>query len=168
MQATIEELRHIPLFKEADEDDLRKIAAIVERREYPEKAVIFWEGTEGRELLFVEKGEVIISRLLRGRLEHILARLGPGSVIGEVALLSDGIHRATAQAAEPTSVFAIDGQALLQIIENAPHGAARFFLNLARELIGRLTAANDKIREAVLWGLDATYFDDVSEEPKLT
>jgi len=164
VKVSVDDLRRLRLFEDAQEDDLRQIAELIVRREYPEQTVIFWEGSEGRELFFVERGEVIISRRLRGRVEHVLARLGPGTFFGEVALLTDGVHRATAQTAEPTSVLVIDGTAVLRIIEDTPQAAARFFLHLARELSLRLVDANDKIREAVMWGLDATHFQEMEQE----
>ena len=64
------------------------------------------QGENGRDLFLILSGEAAIrykpgSTIATGE----VTRVGPGTVIGEGALLSDGVRAATAEAASPLFVF---------------------------------------------------------------
>jgi predicted acylesterase/phospholipase RssA/CRP-like cAMP-binding protein len=49
-----------------------------------------------------------------------LARLGPGAVVGEIAVLSGGTRSATLRAIDDTEVVAIDGERFVALLEQQP------------------------------------------------
>ena len=65
-----------------------------------------------------------------------LARLGPGAVIGEIAVLSGGRRSATLRALEDAEVAAIDGERFVSLLEREPSLGAQ----LARTASDRLLA----------------------------
>lgn len=68
-----------------------------------------------------------------------LAELGPGSVIGEIAVLAGGTRSATLRALEPAEVAEIDGPRFVALLEEQPAlGAALARLASARLLATRL------------------------------
>jgi CRP-like cAMP-binding protein/predicted acylesterase/phospholipase RssA len=71
--------------------------------------------------------------------EVALAELGPGAVIGEIAVLTGGTRSATLRAVEPAEVVEIDGPRFVELLEEQPAlGAALARLASARLLATRL------------------------------
>ena len=71
------QLKRIPLFAEASDEELKQVAAFAESKEVAEGDIVVTEGGYSRELLAIEDGTAEVTR--DG--EHI-ADLGPGDVFG--------------------------------------------------------------------------------------
>ena len=69
-------------------------------------AELFREGEAGDTAYIVERGRLEISLLREGR-KVVIAELGPGSLVGEMALIGAGTRSATATALEETDVATI-------------------------------------------------------------
>lgn len=95
------------------------------------------EGTLGTQMFVVERGRVEVSRR-RGDVRVVLATLGPGAIIGELALLESLPRSATVTAVEDTAVFPVDSAALLQRIAADPMFALRLLQTMSAR-IRRLT-----------------------------
>jgi CRP-like cAMP-binding protein len=65
------------------------------------------------------------------RREVELARLGPGEVFGEMALMTGEPRTATVRAASPSALLVIDHSALRQVLARAPELAGRLSLVMA-------------------------------------
>lgn len=91
MDAT--QLKRIPLFSDASEDELKKVAVFAESKEVPEGTVVVEEGGYSHELLAIEGGTAEVTR--EG--EHV-ADLGPGDIFGEAGMLDDSMRSATVTA----------------------------------------------------------------------
>ncbi len=74
--------------------------------------------------------------------EKEIARLGPGQVFGEMAILEKSVRSATAMAVEKTLVFGVDRQILSDIM---PKLGYRVAVSLARDLSNKLRIANEKL-----------------------
>ena len=68
-------------------------------REFPKGHVLFRDGEPGREMYVVQSGKVNIVKSMRGS-EIVLATLGPGKFLGEMALLLNKPRSAGAVMAE--------------------------------------------------------------------
>ena len=79
----------------------------------------------------VVEGEVEVRR--RGRR---VARLGDGSYVGEIALLSRSPRTATVIASTPLRVLAIAGRDFVQLLDSMPE----LWLKVARTLADRVDA----------------------------
>jgi CRP-like cAMP-binding protein len=77
------------------------------------------QGESGRDLFLVLAGEVAVQY----KIDHLSAevgRMGHGAVIGEMALLSDGVRSATVAAATPAFVFRLAFADVGYILQNNP------------------------------------------------
>lgn len=93
-------LRSLPFFGDLDEHDLAQVARWVDEIEAAPGQVMIEQGTMPYELFVIERGEVEVLR--DGAL---LATLGAGDVVGEIALL--GQHRRMASVVAKTGVLAL-------------------------------------------------------------
>jgi tetratricopeptide (TPR) repeat protein len=92
------------VFPALDEGGLHALLSQVRARRLETGEVLLREGDAGTSLFIVETGLLEVRSFL-GREERILARLAPGEVIGEVALLRGVSRTATVKALEPSSVL---------------------------------------------------------------
>ena len=91
-------LQEVLLFKDIAETEKAAVWARLEERRLRRGDVLFREGDAGKELLFIRSGTVIVSKHVKGRVEQVLARLGPGDFFGEMSLFDDQPRSATIQA----------------------------------------------------------------------
>jgi CRP-like cAMP-binding protein len=133
----VELIRRLPLFELCSKRDLRRIAALAVERSVDEGTELIREGEPGTEFFVVVDGDVEVRR--RGRR---VARLGPGSYVGEIALLSRSPRTATVVAATPLRVLAIAGRDFVELLDAIPE----LWLKVARTLADRVEA--DEAAEA--------------------
>ena len=96
-----------PLLGGRDADDLAELAGAMRRRRAAAGDVLWSEGDEARELLFVLDGEVGVSLGAPGGRAVEIGRVGPGGVLGEIGLLEGGKHTMTVRATEPTTLLTL-------------------------------------------------------------
>lgn len=77
------------------------------------------QGERGRDLFLILAGEVSIVFQL-DEMSAEAARVGPGVVLGEGALLKDGLRSATIVASQPVFVFRLTFEDLGYVLENNP------------------------------------------------
>ena len=100
---------------------------------------IFGKGETGECFYLIVSGEIII------RLDDTeLARLGPGEIFGEMAMLDDIKRTATAVAGETSTLFTIDRTVLTN---KMPALALKVITGIAKQLSERLQEADKKLRE---------------------
>ena len=133
----VELIRHLPLFELCSKRDLRRIATLAVEREIDEGGELIREGEPGTEFFVVVAGEIEVRR--RGRR---VARLGAGSYVGEIALLSRSPRTATVVATTPLRVLAIAGRDFVELLDSIPE----LWLKVARTLADRVDA--DEAAEA--------------------
>jgi len=114
--------------------DFRLLAgAGVPARDFKAGDVIFRQGDPAQELFIIQSGEVEI------RLgNRVLERLPQYSIFGEMALIDNATHIATAIAAGDAKLVPVSAKQFLFLISNTPY----FALNVMRVMARRLRAAN--------------------------
>ncbi|HEY6637841.1 MAG TPA: cyclic nucleotide-binding domain-containing protein [Solirubrobacterales bacterium] len=118
MDAT--QLKRIPLFADASNEDLAKVATFAESKEVPDGEVVVEEGGFSRELLAIEEGSAEVTR--EG--EHI-ADLGPGDVFGEAGMLEDSMRSATVTATSTMKLISLGHFEVQRLKKDAPQVYAR-------------------------------------------
>ena len=114
------ELRANTLFAGCRDSDLHHIQRNSTESAVPEGFALCREGVLGRESFVILDGEAVVS--IGGR---EMARLGPGSIVGEMALLDGGERTATVTAATPMRVLVLTGPELEEILSTVPTVARR-------------------------------------------
>jgi CRP-like cAMP-binding protein len=108
-------LEAIPLFAGLALPELEAIARVAAEREVEPGAAIATEGEFGHAFFAIEAGEADV--LQEGA---TIARLGPGDVFGEVALLSSGRRTASVVAATPMRLISLFKTDLGRLERDAP------------------------------------------------
>jgi CRP-like cAMP-binding protein len=111
----LELLRQVPLFNRLGKRDLEQLGALADEIDVPNDKVLMRQGETGAEMFVISAGRVRIERDGRE-----IAQLGPGSWIGEMALLSEAPRNATATALEPSTLFVVAHREFHSLMNNMP------------------------------------------------
>jgi CRP/FNR family transcriptional regulator, cyclic AMP receptor protein len=114
------QLRRIPLFSDAADDELTKLGKFAESVDFSERAEIIREGDPSSALLAIEEGTAEVTRAG----EHV-ADLGPGDVFGEAGVLNDALRNATVTATSPLKLIIMGQLEVQRLRERAPEIYAR-------------------------------------------
>jgi len=152
-------LRTVSLFRELAEPHLLSLASRLRERKLRKGEVLFREGDAGQEMFLIRSGSIIISKPITGRVEQVLARMGPGEFFGEMSLFDRAPRSATVQADADTVLLCLDRESLQQLVEVSPRAAAAFFGSLVQAFIHRLRESGNLVAEVTRWGLEATGLD---------
>lgn len=152
-------LKTVRLFEAFAEPELLAFAARLHEKVLKKGQVLFREGDTGEEMYVVRQGTIVISKAVTGRVEQVLARLGPGDFFGEMSLFDHSPRSATIQADTDAGLLALDRDNLNLLIEVNPRAAAAFFHSLVQVFIERLRDSGNLVAEVTRWGLEATGLD---------
>jgi len=156
---TLTFLREVRLFKDIAQPELTTLAETLRERPLKRGQVLVREGEAGEEMFVVLRGSMVISKAVTGRVEQVLARIGPGDFFGEMSLFDRSPRSATVQADTEATLLVLDREALRRLTEQNPRAAAAFFQALVQVFIERLRASGDLVAEVTRWGLEATGLD---------
>jgi CRP-like cAMP-binding protein len=106
-RATADFLATVPLLQGREEADLMELARALRRRQVPEGEILWRQGEDAREVVFIVEGGVSASLRLPGDREVEIGTIGPGETVGEIALLDGGEHTMSARVTEATTVLAL-------------------------------------------------------------
>jgi CRP/FNR family transcriptional regulator, cyclic AMP receptor protein len=90
MAISPEQLKHVPLFSELDDRELKSIASSLRERSFDAGTTVTEEGTSGIGFFVIEDGTATVSV---GGSE--VRKLGAGDYFGEIALMAKGPRSAT-------------------------------------------------------------------------
>lgn len=110
-----DQLKRIPLFADASDEELSKVAAFAEAKEVDDGTVVVSEGGFSRELLAIEDGTAEVTR--DG--EHI-ADLKKGDIFGEAGMLDDEMRSATVTATSPMKLISMGHFEVKRLKKDAP------------------------------------------------
>ncbi len=122
-------LRTVPLFADLGRKELESVGRLADTVDVPEGKVLMREGQSGAEMFVIASGSVVVER--EGR---EVARLGPGEVVGEVALLSEGPRTATVTTTEPSTLFVLGHREFHTLLADSAEVRRCVFDEFARRL----------------------------------
>lgn len=108
-------LRRVPLFADLSTAQLEGVAPFVDEVDTQAGQVLIDQDGFGQEMLIIIDGRVEVTRD-----GHHVRDLGPGEVVGEIALLDGGPRTATVTAREQTTVLSISRRALDTVLDRVP------------------------------------------------
>ena len=111
----IEALRSVSLFGDLRQRDLEKVAQLADEVDLPAGHVLMREGDTGSQMFVMSTGEALVERAGRE-----IARVGPGSVLGEMALVAEGPRTATATLTKPAHLFVLAHREFHSLMHDIP------------------------------------------------
>jgi CRP-like cAMP-binding protein len=138
------ELERFALLQELSPDERRAVRAVMGSLELAPGEVLFREGEPADGLVLVAAGEL---RVERGDLGP-LGSVGPGGVLGGLALVSAGAREVTAVAARSSRVLTLGRPAFRSLADELPRTAWRLGEALLRDLAGALRDVRGRLTAA--------------------
>ncbi|HEY3208155.1 MAG TPA: Crp/Fnr family transcriptional regulator [Gaiellaceae bacterium] len=126
---SLELIRGIPLFAEADDRFLERLAGEFMERHFLAGATIAEEGEAGRTFIVIESGDVTVT--VHGR---DVGRLGPGDAFGEMALIDKSARSATVKADTDVHAYQLPVWSFRPFVESHPEMAWALLEALAQRV----------------------------------
>jgi CRP/FNR family transcriptional regulator, cyclic AMP receptor protein len=104
---TVDFLATVPLFEGRERADLVELARVMRRRTVREGEVLWRQGDDAREMVFIVGGGVATSLRVAGDRAVEIGRAGPGEMVGEIALLDGGAQPMSVSVTEAATVLAL-------------------------------------------------------------
>jgi signal transduction histidine kinase len=135
-------LRDTPLFGGLGDEELNRLVAMGEIRDLAPGTLLIREGDQADALYVILDGEMTVTKR-SGSAEIELARVGPGSLQGEIAALEGGRRLASVRAATTAEVLQIPVSAVRELLSAGPDVA----LAVIRTAVERLRSMELALRE---------------------
>jgi RimJ/RimL family protein N-acetyltransferase len=126
------ELAALEMFSDADASGLEALASMLVVHRHEPRSVLVHEGAHGGVFMIVIAGGVTVSRA-EGGAELEIGSCGPGSLLGELAMLTGRPYYANVTAATPVRV-AVGDRAAFDVLIDLPGVARRLARTVARRL----------------------------------
>lgn len=149
-------LRHAPVLAALPEELVEQLAGLVREVHVPAGSLILREGDPAYSMFIVASGRVDVIR--EGPPETLLRVLRRGDVIGELALLQEGVRSASARAQRDTELLELGRAEFESLIEYVPG----FAIGMARALAAQVAVSRSQSvsasppRMIAVVGLDGT------------
>lgn len=158
VHAAGEFLRTVRPFAALSDADLAPLAAKLRARRLRPGQVLMNEGDRGAEMYFVQRGSLAVVKAVRDGVEQVMARIGAGEFVGEMALFDRRPRSATIRAESETHLLVLNRPAVQALMNASPGAAAALMRALSEEFIARLRRSNQLIAELTCAVLEATGF----------
>ena len=122
-------LKSIPIFSACGSSDLAELGQLLDEVDIPDGKVITREGDIAHEMFLIASGRARVEKDGRP-----LAELGPGGVIGEMALISEGRRNATVTADGPVKAFVAGHREFHSLMDRHPKFRLSVLEGLAKKI----------------------------------
>jgi len=126
---TEEWLATVPLFNGLSKKQLREVSSLATRLDEAAGTQLTKEGQVGNEFIIVLEGEIEIRRG-----DEVVATRGPGSYVGEIALLDNRPRTATVVAKTPVVIEVIGRREFRTLLADAPELQQEIMNTMAQRL----------------------------------
>lgn len=124
-------------FADLSEGERAEIAELLEERSLSPGETLFVEGDDADAMVLVAEGSVQVE----SRRTRESASLGPGTVLGGLALFAVGAREASAIGGDRAEVLLLRREDFLRLAEDSPRTACRVAMALSAELAATLRGA---------------------------
>jgi CRP/FNR family cyclic AMP-dependent transcriptional regulator len=135
-RATVDFLATVPLLEGRGEADLAELARVLRRRTVQEGEILWLQGDDAREMVFIVEGRVSASLHVPGDRTVEIATAGRGDMVGELALLDGGVHTMSVRVTETATLLMLGRVDFAALLARQDPSALR----LRRRLAWLLTA----------------------------
>lgn len=141
-------LKTVDIFTQLDSGELKKLANIIQEKEYPEGETIFKESEPGDKVYIVQAGEVKIRKSLPAEAEKEevrLARFKEGEIFGELSIFDEKPRSASAIASREAKLLVITKQDLDRLLDEDKGLGIKILLQIIRKISSRLRMTDESI-----------------------
>jgi signal transduction histidine kinase len=136
----VEVLRGLPYFADLPQALLDQVCRQSEKITVPEETTIIDEDSHSEDMFVIVDGHLRVTKHGQDR-EIVLATLGPGEVVGEIALLDNAPRTASVTANSPSTLIRVPAEAFEALIEDS-----RVVRRMFRTVTSRLRGIEDTLR----------------------
>ncbi|MEL7344527.1 MAG: Crp/Fnr family transcriptional regulator [Pseudomonadota bacterium] len=134
LQIPTSDLQDSVLLSSLGHEDFVAMFAPARRTTYDAGQILFTEGEPGSSVFLIESGRVEVSiTSLSGR-KSIIAHMGPGEILGEIAALDGGGRSATVTAAKAMTGLVLPRSNVLAFIAERPEVAQAVIVELCKKV----------------------------------
>lgn len=134
-----------PAFRDLSWNDVVNLVRFIDAYRIPRGRTVFSEGEPGDYLALVLAGRVEVLKVDENEQLKVLARLGPGKTLGEMAMIDGERRSATGRAAEDTVLAVLTRERFETLIAEHPGLGVRLLIRIARILSQRLRLASGQL-----------------------
>ncbi|MCI0571786.1 MAG: cyclic nucleotide-binding domain-containing protein [Myxococcaceae bacterium] len=134
-----------PLFRGLTELEAAVLFGIADQHPARQGTTLFAEGDAGDALFVVLEGTVEVLKRDSAGLNQALARLGRGSVIGEMSLINQAPRSSSVLAVSDVRLLRIPADRFMRLLGEDNVSALKVVHNLAQTLGRRLASMNDRL-----------------------
>lgn len=134
-------LARVPLLSDLEAGELERIAQVAIPRSFPKGARVFHEGDESDACYVIREGEVRVTREHSDGRAIALATLGPGELVGELAMIDGGVRSASVEALTDIELLAVSAADMRGLLERNADITSKLVVALTK----RLRETNERI-----------------------
>jgi CRP/FNR family transcriptional regulator, cyclic AMP receptor protein len=140
----IADLARIPMFRDLSADELETIKHLLFERSFKSGTLLFMEGMQGEVFYLVKQGRIEILKKKDGQ-DIVIATLGPGEFVGEMAVLDNEPRSAAARVSEDSVLLVVTKKCFQEILKLIPACAVKILMFILHTVNQRLREANRRI-----------------------
>lgn len=148
-RAAGELLRSPNALLQLSEEEAMAVVGFMRPREFASGSTIIRQGeaSDTGFMVLVLEGEITVETLMASRVNPVTVTvLGPGNLIGEMALFDGGARSASCTASTAVRCAVLTREALEALIREQPATAAKLMTAVAQRLAERLRASSHKLQ----------------------
>lgn len=139
--SAVDLLARVPLLSGLEPAELERIAQVAIPRSFPKGARVFHEGDTSDACYVIRAGEVRVTREHPDGRAIALATLGPGELVGELAMIDGGVRSASVEALTDVDLLAVSATDMRGLLERNAQITAKLVVALTK----RLRETNERI-----------------------
>ena len=140
-------LRGLPLFASLSTSEIEMLASLARLLEGEAGVTLLREGEPVQSMYFLLSGEAEVAKRDRRGGRQVIATVGKGALLGEMALVEDAPASATVVATKDFKAVAFERQAFNLLLEGCPGIGEKILKQIARLLSQRLRATSAQLAE---------------------
>jgi CRP-like cAMP-binding protein len=142
-------VEELDLLKGLSADELAIVRSRLVERSFAPGESLCAEGDTADRLWLITRGTVSVRMAVTEHESVRIASLAMGTVVGEMALLANGVRSATVVADDDVVCFELEEAAVRALLDEHPRIASQILRNLAREMARRVRTTSEYLRHAL-------------------
>jgi len=140
-------LSRVPLLRQLAPHEIERLTRAMARRPVRAGEVLADLGEAGTDAYIVRAGNLVLELPVADRASRVVARMGPGTLLGEVCLVEPALRTLRIRAESEALVYVIDGQRFGVLCDVGDPGAHKLLRAIALTLCDRLRQTTARLQD---------------------